>query len=111
MASYRVARAAEDVKRELSDIMRELKDPRVTGLLSIVKLDLSKDYSYCKVYISSMEGLEAAKQAVEGLESASGYIRRQIGQRIRMRRIPEFSFLPDDGIAYSVDINKKIREL
>ena len=54
MGSYRASRTEEDVKRELSDIMRSLKDPRITGLLSIVKLDLSKDLSSCKVYISSM---------------------------------------------------------
>lgn len=111
MPSFKLARAAEDVRRELSDIMRSLKDPRVTGLLSIVKLDLSNDYSYCKVYISSMEGLEAAKSAVEGLKSASGLIRREIGARLKLRRTPEFTFIPDNGIEYSAELNKKMKEL
>jgi len=111
MPSHRVQRTAEDLKRELSDIIRTLKDPRITGMLSIVKLDLSSDYSYCKVYISSMEGLDNAKNAVEGLKSASGFIRREVGMRIKMRKIPEFKFIPDDGIAYSADLNQKLKDL
>lgn len=111
MASFKVARAAEDVKRELSDIMRDLKDPRITGLLSIVKLELSSDYSYCRVHISSMDGMDGAKTAVEGLQSAAGFIRREIGIRLRMRRSPEFQFLADDGIAYSAELNKKLRDI
>ena len=63
MGSYRASRTEEDIKRELSDIIRSLKDPRISGLISIVKLDLSHDMSYCKVYISAMEGMEAAKNA------------------------------------------------
>ena len=65
MGSYRASRTEEDIKRELSDIIRSLKDPRISGLISIVKLDLSHDMSYCKVYISAMEGMEAAKNAVK----------------------------------------------
>ena len=75
MASFRVSRLSEDIHRELTDIMRSLKDPRITGLLSIVKIDLSSDLSSCKVYISSMEGMENAKTAVKGLNSAAGFIR------------------------------------
>lgn len=111
MPSYRNARAAEDVKRELSDIIRGLKDPRVTGMLSIVKLDLSSDYSYCTVHISAMEGMDAAKSAVEGLRSAQGFIRREIGKRLKLRRTPEFRFVPDDGIAYSAKLDKRLRNM
>ena len=73
MAGYRIGRLSEDMKRELSAVMRELKDPRIHGMLSIVKLELSNDLSHCKVYISAMEGMETAKEAVEGLKSASGF--------------------------------------
>ncbi len=111
MPSYRTARAAEDIKRELSDIMRGLKDPRVTGLLSIVKLELSSDYSYCKVFVSSMEGLAAAESAAEGLKSAAGFIRRELNARLRLRRMPELKFIADGGIAYGAELDKKIREL
>ena len=111
MASFRTARAEEDVRRELTDIMRGLKDPRITGLLSIVKLELAGDYSHCRVYISSLEGLEATRNAVKGLMSASGYVRREIGMRLKLRRSPEFHFLADNGIEISAEINKKLRGL
>jgi ribosome-binding factor A len=111
MPSYKNARLTQDVKRELSDIMRGLKDPRITGMLSIVRIDLAGDYSHCTVYISSLDGLEAAKGAVVGLESAAGLVRKEIGKRIRMRRTPEFHFVPDGGIAHSADITKKLRDL
>ena len=111
MPSYRLDRAAEDVKRELSEIMRSLKDPRVTGMLSIVKLELSNDYAHCKVYISSMDGFEAAKSAVAGLQSAAGFIRHEINPRLRLRRTPEFKFIADDGIEHSTVIDRKLREL
>lgn len=111
MPSYRTARAAEDIRRELSDILRSLKDPRITGLISIVKLDLSNDYSHCKVYISSMEGMEGAQTAVKGLESAAGLIRREIGLRVRLRRTPEFHFIADNGIEHSAQLGQKFREI
>lgn len=111
MPSFRTARTEEDVKRELTDIMRGLKDPRITGLLSIVKLELAGDYSHCKVYISSLDGLEAAQNSVKGLMSAAGFIRREIGLRLRMRRSPEFHFIADNGIEHSAEINKKLKEI
>lgn len=111
MSSYRLDRLSEDIKRELTDIMRSLKDPRITGLLSIVKMDLTNDMSHCKVYISSLDGMEGAKNAVEGLTSAAGFIRHEIGTRIEMRRSPSFQFIADDSIAYSADIFKKLDNL
>ena len=113
MPSHRTARAAEDVRRELTDIMRTLKDPRVGngGLLSIVKLDLSGDYSHCKVYVSSMDGLEAASSAVQGLCSAAGHIRREVGARLKLRKTPQFHFIADNGIEQSAVMGEKMRSL
>lgn len=111
MPTYKTARNAEDIKRELTDIMRSLKDPRIAGMLSIVSLDLSRDGSWCKVYISSLEGMETAKNAVKGLSSAAGFVRREIGLRLNMRHTPEFLFIADDGIAHSADINKILKDL
>ena len=111
MPSHRVNRASEDVMRELSDIIRTLKDPRVSGMLSVVKVDLSADYSYCTVYISSLEGEEAAQKAVLGLTSAAGFIRREIGIRLRLRRTPEFTFVADSGIEHSAVIHRILREI
>ena len=111
IASLSVTSLSEDIHRELTDIMRSLKDPRITGLLSIVKIDLSSDLSYCKVYISSMEGMENAKTAVKGLNSAAGFIRREINNRLEMRRSPAFQFVADDSIAHSADIARILGNL
>ena len=111
MASHRHDRLTEDIRRELTDIFRMLKDPRITGMISIVKVDLSGDQSYCKVYISSLDGLEAANRAVEGMKSAAGFIRREIGRRLKMRRTPEFHFISDDSIEYSADIARILYDL
>ncbi|HAN43870.1 MAG TPA: 30S ribosome-binding factor RbfA [Ruminococcaceae bacterium] len=111
MPNFRISRLSEDLKRELTDIFRSLKDPRITGLISIVKLELSNDLSHCKVYISSMQGLEAAKSAVEGLNNAAGYIRREVNLRLEMRRSPDFKFVADNSIEYSADISQKLKQL
>ena len=111
MAGYRIGRLSEDMKRELSAVMRELKDPRIHGMLSIVKLELSNDLSHCKVYISAMEGMETAKEAVEGLKSASGFLKKEICARIKMRRCPDLHFVADDSIEHSAQLSKMIDEL
>ena len=96
MASHRHDRLTEDIRRELTDIFRMLKDPRITGMLSIVKVDLSGDQSYCKVYISSLDGLEAANRAVEGLRSAAGFIRREIGRCAGPRNSTSSAMIPSN---------------
>lgn len=111
MASFRQDRLAEDVKRELTDIMRSLKDPRIQGLLSIVRIDLSRDLSWCKVFISSMDGFDASKAAVIGLNNAAGFVRHEIGNRLDMRKTPQFKFIADDSIEHSAIINEKLKNL
>lgn len=111
MPSHRMGRTTEDIRRELTAIFRELKDPRVQGLISIVRVDVSSDLSYCTVYISAMEGIDHAKQAIVGLKSASGYIRRELGQRLRLRHVPEMHFKATDSIEYSANISRIINDL
>ena len=72
---FRVDRTSEDLKRELTDIIRHVKDPRVSSILTIIKVDLSNDMSHCKVYVSSLEGMEKAKEAAKGLNHANGFIK------------------------------------
>lgn len=111
MAGFKIGRATEDIRREMTDILRSVKDPRVSGLLSIVKLDLSADMSYCKVYVSSLEGMESTRQSVKGLESAQGFIRRELGARLRLRKTPELRFVADDSIEVSAKISKRLEEI
>lgn len=112
MASHKMQRHTEDIRRELTDIFRTLKDPRVQGtLLSIVRVDVSNDLSYCKVYVSAMEGLESAQRAVKGLESAAGYIRSEMGARLSLRHTPRMLFYATDSIEYSAEISRKLDRL
>lgn len=97
--------------RELTAILRRVKDPRVSGMISIVRVEVSNDMSYAKVHISAMEGLDAAKEAVRGLKSAAGFMRRELGAALHLRHVPELRFVPDDSIAYSARIAKTLQDL
>lgn len=90
MPSHRMGRTTEDIRRELSAILREVKDPRVqgNGMISIVRVEVTNDLSYCTVYISSMTGMEHAQNAVKGLKSAAGFIRRELGHQLKLRHVP-----------------------
>jgi len=111
MASYKHGRVTEDIMRELTAIFRKLKDPRVQGLISIVRVDVSNDLSYCTVYISAMEGLDRAKEAVKGLKSANGFIRHELGTRLPLRKVPQLSFRATDSIEHGANIERIINEL
>ncbi len=108
MASVKIGRAAADIQRELADLFRELKDPRVSKLLSIVKIDVSGDLSYATVYVSAIEGYDKTVESVKGLKSAAGYLRREIGARLKFRKTPELRFVADNSIEHSAQISKII---
>lgn len=112
MASHKIERTTEDIKRELTAIFRELKDPRVTQVfLSIVRVEVTNDLSYCTVKVSAIEGLDKAKEAVKGLKNAGGYIRRELGHRLRLRHVPELIFEATDSIEYSANISRILGSL
>ena len=112
MSGHKIERTTEDIRRELTAIFRELKDPRVTGaFLSIVRVEVTNDLSYCTVHVSAIEGLDKAKEAVKGLRSASGYIRRELGHRLRLRHVPELIFNATDSIEYSANISRILNSL
>lgn len=105
MPSYRSNRTSEDIMRELTAILRTVKDPRVSQyMLSIVRVDVTRDMSYATVFVSAMEGMDAAREAVKGLSSAAGYMRRELGNALSLRYTPELRFIADDSIAYSANI-------
>lgn len=113
MASHKAGRMSEDIKRIISGMMRELKDPRIAGgyMLTVVRCDVARDGSFCRVYISSFEGLDRAKEAVKGFESASGYIKREISNVLGVKKCPDLKFIADDSIEHSAQITKRLREL
>ena len=102
MPSHRMGRTTEDIRRELTAILREVKDPRVQGMISIVRVEVTNDLSYCTVYISSMEGMEQAKTAVKGRELASS---------LHLRHVPELIFKATDSIEYGAHISKILHDL
>lgn len=109
MPGFHVDRLSEDIKREIVALMRTLKDPRIGGMLTVVKVDVSKDLSYAKVYISALEGIERAKQSVQGLNCASGYIRRELSARLHLRKSPELKFIADDSVEKSIAMFERLK--
>lgn len=112
MPSYKLGRTTEDIRREVSAILRELKDPRVSGcMLSVVRVEVTNYLSYCTVYVSAMEGMETAENAVKCLKSAAGYVRRELGNRLKLRHVPEMIFKATDSIEYSANISRILHDL
>lgn len=111
MANYKTNRMAEDIKRELTAILRELKDPRIDKMLTVVRADLSGDMSVCKVYVSSLGGMEKTNESVQGLKSASGFIRRELFHRLQMRKSPELTFIADNSIERGAEISRKLHDI
>jgi len=111
MASNKIQRINEDIQRVLADRLREVKDPRVQqGLISIVSVDTSGDLRWCKVFISVL-GLQNAKEFNKGIQSASGWLRREIGNTLNLRYTPELVFVLDDSIAHGAHISKVLEQL
>ena len=108
MAGYKINRITSDIKISLSELLREVKDPRVSKLLSIVKVDVSGDLSYATIYVSAIEGFEATVSSVKALKGASGFLRRELGSRLKLRKVPELRFIADDSIEQSANISKII---
>ena len=103
MAGYRIVRINDDIKRELAQLIPNLKDPRVRGLISITRVDTTPDLRYCKVYVSALDKGDG-KDMVKGLKSASGYLRHELGQKVDLRYTPELQFIMDDSIAHGAHI-------
>ena len=103
---------SEDIQRELAALIREMKDPRLhDGILSVVRCDMAHDLSFCRVYISSMNGLETAKKAASALKNAQGYIRRELGTRLKLRYAPALAFEATDSIEYSANISRILMDI
>ena len=110
--SIKNTRINGEVQRALSEIIRtELKDPRIHPMTSVVAVEVTPDLKYCKAYISVLGDEEAAKATVEGLRSASSYVRRELARRVNLRNTPEIKFILDQSIEYGVNMSKLIDEV
>ena len=110
MASNRIGRINEEIQRELSDLIRSLKDPRVQTLLSITRVDTTPDLRYSKIYISVLDE-EKQKDALRGLKSAGGWLRRELGSSLQLRYTPELVFELDESSTRGAHISDMLHEL
>lgn len=109
--SIKNTRVNSEVQRELSNIIQgEIKDPRIHPLTSVVMVEVAPDLKTCKAYISVLGGEDARKSTLEGLNSAVGFIRRQLAKNLNLRNTPEIRFIMDQSIEYGAHMSKLIRE-
>ena len=108
MASNRIGRINEEIQRELSGLIRTVKDPRVHGLVSITAVDTTPDLRYAKIYISVLDKSDSS-QVLKGLKSASGWLRRELGHTLQLRYTPELTFVRDDSIDKGAHILDMLR--
>ena len=109
MASNRIGRINEEIQRELSTLIRSVKDPRVTGMISVTAVDTTPDLKFCKLYISVLDKSDV-NQVLKGLKSASGYLRRELGRTLNLRNTPELTFVRDDSIDHGAHILDMLRD-
>ena len=111
MASNRILLINEEIQKELSALLRTVKDPRVQDvMISITRVETTPDLRYTKVYVSFLQEDKAA-DAMKGLKSAAGFLRRQLGANLRLRYAPEIVWTLDDSITYGAKMLKLINSL
>ena len=111
MPSNRIGRINEEIQRELSSLIRTVKDPRVAdaGMVSVTAVETTPDLKYAKIFVSVLDK-SASAQALKGLKSASGYLRRELGRALNLRNTPELTFVRDDSIDKGAHILDMLRD-
>lgn len=109
----RVDRQTEEIRRGVDSILRnDVKDPRIPEMFSIVKVELTRDLKYCKVWISTMlEGAKEKGDMLKALKNATGFIRRELGRKVFLRSMPELTFILDDSIEHGVRIQSLLNQI
>ena len=108
MASNRIGRINEEIQRELSTLIRTVKDPRVTGMISVTAVNTTPDLKFCKIFVSVLDKSDV-EQVLKGLKSASGYLRRELGRALNLRNTPELTFVRDESIDQGAHILDMLR--
>ena len=108
----RMIRINDEIKKELSEVLRSgLKDPRMAGMASVVRVDTTADLKYCKAYISVLVDDAAKQSCMEAINNAKGHIKSQIAAALQLRQTPDFKFILDDSLDYSIKINKLLDDV
>ncbi|PKM79885.1 MAG: ribosome-binding factor A [Firmicutes bacterium HGW-Firmicutes-14] len=111
MTSHRANRVAEEIKKEITQMLRdEMKDPRL-GFITVTGVEVTPDIRYAKVFVSIFGNDENKAQSLQALESAKGFVRSELGKRMRLRYTPEISFKFDSSIEYGARIMKLLKEV
>ena len=110
MASNRIGRINEEIQRELSSLIPAVKDPRVSGMISVTAVETTPDLRYAKAYISVLDK-ENGERVLKGLRSASGWLRRELGSALKLRYTPELVFQLDDSIDKGAHILELLRSV
>ncbi|HHT87097.1 MAG TPA: 30S ribosome-binding factor RbfA [Clostridiales bacterium] len=112
MAVKRLDRINEEAKKQLSEIIREMKDPRISDMTTIVSVSITNDYKIAKVRVSVYDKDDKVRSStVEALNHAAGFIARELGNRMQIRRLPQITFSLDSSIEYSVHIGEILNRL
>lgn len=112
MNEKRINRISEEVKKVVSDLIQnEIKDPRISGMPSVNKVSVTKDLRFAKIYVSVLGSEEDKASTIEGLQSAKGFVRKEIGNRIDLRHVPEPLFELDESIEKALYMTKLIEEV
>ena len=109
--SIKNTRINAEVQKELCNIIRELKDPRIGIMTSVTAVEVAPDLKTCKAYISVLGGEEQQKDTIKGLKSAEGFVRRQLARNLNLRNTPELKFILDQSIEYGVNMSKMIADV
>lgn len=110
MSKNRIERINEEIQRELSALIRRMKDPRVSGMVSVTGVATTGDLRYAKVFISTLRA-EDEKAVIKGLHSAAGYLRRELSGALNLRYTPELIFVADDSIKHGAKITEIMNKL
>jgi ribosome-binding factor A len=112
MPSVRQSRINEEFRREIEDILtNSVKDPGLSAMVSIVRVEVTRDLSNAKAYVSLMGSEKERADSLSAIRRAGGFIRKELASRITLRRVPSLVFVSDDSIAYAIDMAQKIAQV
>jgi len=112
MTKHRSGRINEEIKKNVSTIINsKVKDPRLSGMISVTRVDVTNDYSYAKVFVSVFGSEKEKSESMKALKKSEGFIRKELGRTISMRHIPKVIIELDEGLEYGMNIEKILREI
>ena len=109
--SRRLTRINDEIKEQTAILIRDLKDPRLSGLITVIKADTTQDLKYCKIYVSIMGSEEDKENSISALKNAQGFIKKQLAHNVNLRQTPQLSFILDDSLDHSMRIQEILNDL